>query len=226
MLDATGPSRPRNAGRYRPFASAECWTLPALRVRGMLDATGPSRPRNAGRYRPFASAECWTLPALRVRGMLDATGPSRPRNAGRYRPFASAECWTLPALRVRGMLDATGPSRPRNAGRYRPFASAECWTLPAHLFGQNRSVLVRGQEEQDLAGPAPDQAGVECSFGYRVPPPPTGRTLGTLKPVGCDEPKGIRSEERDESFNDLLSSGLSVGKANAVSEGQGQCADD
>src|SRR5947207_6323088 len=64
MLDATGPSRPRNAGRYRPFASAECWTLPALRVRGMLDATGPSRPRNAGRYRPFASAECWTLPAL------------------------------------------------------------------------------------------------------------------------------------------------------------------
>src|SRR4051812_18141603 len=43
MLDATGPSRPRNAGRYRPFASAECWTLPALRVRGMLDATGPSR---------------------------------------------------------------------------------------------------------------------------------------------------------------------------------------
>src|SRR5438046_4822032 len=98
MLDATGPSRPRNAGRYRPFASAECWTLPALRVRGMLDATGPSRPRNAGRYWFFASAECWTLPALRVRGMLDATGPSRPRNAGRYRFFASAECWTLPAL--------------------------------------------------------------------------------------------------------------------------------
>src|SRR5436190_1650560 len=87
MLDATGPSRPRNAGRYRPFASAECWTLPALRVRGMLDATGPSRPRNAGRYRPFASAECWTLPALRVRGMLDATGPYpsvTPRPSGKY----------------------------------------------------------------------------------------------------------------------------------------------
>src|SRR5438046_4536313 len=96
MLDATGPSRPRNAGRYRPFASAECWTLPALRVRGMLDATGPSRPRNAGRYRPFASAECWTLSALRVRGMLDATGPSstpRPAATRRRRsPVAEEPC--------------------------------------------------------------------------------------------------------------------------------------
>src|SRR5436190_1200611 len=71
MLDATGPSRPRNAGRYRPFASAECWTLPALRVRGMLDATGPSRsaahwPRPGRMSLRTKRGEPYTVPAVPV----------------------------------------------------------------------------------------------------------------------------------------------------------------